>query len=263
MQTVDITPTPAACRQIARLFTAHKADAEALAARAALALDALDALDATDDALAPWGRALLAASFEALHDAERARAQHMDEGLEALGPYADADDGTGEASVACNAPSSPKPAASGRPSPPGMACPSPSSKRRGAHARSPKPARWRCTPCALACSGPWPRATSLFPSSGSGRCWASATTPRSCTASPPSRPAWAATPRAMGASATRCGPSTRRSTRRMRAPPPHAPPRHGKEGPPAPVAPPQRGMSATETGEKGATHDQRYADDGA
>jgi len=95
MQTVDITPTPAACRQIARLFTAHKADAEALAARVALALDALDA---TDDALAPWGRALLAASFEALHDAERACAQHMDEGLEALGPYAEADDGTGEGS---------------------------------------------------------------------------------------------------------------------------------------------------------------------
>jgi len=92
MQIVDITPTPAACRQIARLLTAHKADAEALAAPAALALDA------TDDALAPWGRALLAASFEALHDAERARAQHMDEGLEALGPYGEADDGTGEGS---------------------------------------------------------------------------------------------------------------------------------------------------------------------
>ena len=53
MDTVDITPTPEACRQIARLFRAQRADAEALAARA---LDALDALDGTaDDALAPWG----------------------------------------------------------------------------------------------------------------------------------------------------------------------------------------------------------------
>ncbi len=63
MDTVDITPTPEACRQIARLFTAQRADAEALAARAACALDALDATD--DDALAPWGRALLTAAFTA------------------------------------------------------------------------------------------------------------------------------------------------------------------------------------------------------
>ncbi len=64
MDTVDITPTPEACRQIARLFRAQRADAEALAARALDALDALDgtaddsldALDGTaDDALAPWG----------------------------------------------------------------------------------------------------------------------------------------------------------------------------------------------------------------
>ncbi len=89
MQTVDITPTPAAYRQIATLFTAQKADAEALAARAALALDSLD------DAMAPWGRDLLAAAFEALHDAERARVRHMDEGLEALGPYATATTGEG------------------------------------------------------------------------------------------------------------------------------------------------------------------------
>jgi len=93
MQTVDITPTPAACRQIARLFRAHKADAEAMAARAAHALDALDATD--DDALAPWGRALLAAACAALHDAAQARVRHMDDGLEALGPYADATDGEG------------------------------------------------------------------------------------------------------------------------------------------------------------------------
>jgi len=51
-----------------------------LAARAAQALATLDATD--DDALAPWDRALLA-TFAALHDAERARVRHMDEGLEA------------------------------------------------------------------------------------------------------------------------------------------------------------------------------------
>jgi len=96
MDIVDITPTPAACRQIARLFRAQRADAEALAARAAQALDATDATDG--DALTPWGRALLAAAFAALHDAERARVRHMDEGLEALGPYAAADDRTGEGS---------------------------------------------------------------------------------------------------------------------------------------------------------------------
>jgi len=96
MDTIDIIPTPEACRQIARLFRAQQADAEALAARAAHALDTLDAAD--DDALTPWGRALLAAAFEALHDAERARVRHMDEGLEALGPDAEADDGTGEGS---------------------------------------------------------------------------------------------------------------------------------------------------------------------
>jgi DnaJ-domain-containing protein 1 len=93
MDTVDITSTPEACRQIARLFRAQKADAAALASRAARALDALDAID--DDALAPWGRALLAAAFAALHAAERARVRHMDEGLEAVGPYANATDGEG------------------------------------------------------------------------------------------------------------------------------------------------------------------------
>jgi len=93
MDRIDITPTPEACRQIARLFMSQRADAAALAARAAQALDSLDATD--DDALAPWGRALLASAFEALHDAERARVRHMDEGVEALGPYADADDREG------------------------------------------------------------------------------------------------------------------------------------------------------------------------
>jgi len=87
MDIIDITPTPEACRQIARLFRAQRADAEALAARAALALDRLDTLD--DDALVPWGRDLLAAAFEALYEDERARVHHMDEGLGALGPYAD------------------------------------------------------------------------------------------------------------------------------------------------------------------------------
>ncbi len=90
MGIVDIILTPEACRQIARLFTARKADAEAQAARA---LDDLDATD--DDALAPWGRALLAAAFEALSEAEGTRALTMREGVEALGPYADADDGEG------------------------------------------------------------------------------------------------------------------------------------------------------------------------
>ncbi len=93
MGSVDITPTPEACCQIARLFTARKADAEAQAARAARALDDLDATD--DDALAPWGRALLAAAFAALSEAEGTRALTMREGVEALGPYADADDGEG------------------------------------------------------------------------------------------------------------------------------------------------------------------------
>jgi len=97
MDTIDITPTPEACRQIARLFQAQRADAQALAARAAQALDMLDTLN--DDALAPWGRTLLVAAFMALHDAERARVRHMDEGLEALGLYAEADDGTGEGSA--------------------------------------------------------------------------------------------------------------------------------------------------------------------
>jgi len=93
MDRIDITPTPEACRQIARLFIAPRADAEAGAARAARALDDLDTTD--DDALAPWGRGLLASAFAALHDAERARVRHMDEGVEALGPYADTDDGEG------------------------------------------------------------------------------------------------------------------------------------------------------------------------
>ena len=93
MDTVDITPTPEACHQIARLFRAQRADAEALAAQA---LDRLDALD--DDALAPWGRSLLAAAFEALYEDERARVHHMDEGLGALGPYADSAGGPNDAS---------------------------------------------------------------------------------------------------------------------------------------------------------------------
>jgi len=93
MDTVDITPTPEACRQIARLFRARQADAEVLAARAARALDDLDGR--ADAALAPWDRALLAAAFAALSAAEGARVLTMREGVEALGPYADADDGEG------------------------------------------------------------------------------------------------------------------------------------------------------------------------
>ncbi len=98
MDTVDITPTPEACRQIARLFRARQADAEALAARAAQALDALDALDTTDDdALAPWGRDLLTVAFAALYKAEGARVSKMREGLEALDPYADNGKGSDDA----------------------------------------------------------------------------------------------------------------------------------------------------------------------
>jgi len=93
MDRIDITPTPEACRQIARLFRAQQADAEALAARAARALDDLDGRADAD--LAPWDRALLAAAFDALYEAESARILKMREGLEALGPYADADDGEG------------------------------------------------------------------------------------------------------------------------------------------------------------------------
>jgi len=95
MDTVDITPTPAACCQIARLFRARQADAEALAARAAQALDALDTTD--DDALAPWGRDLLAVAFAALYEAEGACVSKMREGLEALGPYADNGKGSDDA----------------------------------------------------------------------------------------------------------------------------------------------------------------------
>jgi len=93
MDRVDITPTPEAYRQIARLFRAQRADATALADRAACSLDVLDATNDAD--LAPWSRDLLAAAFEALHDAERARVHHMDEGLDALSPYAAAGDGEG------------------------------------------------------------------------------------------------------------------------------------------------------------------------
>jgi len=95
MDTVDITPTPEACRQIARLFRARQVDAETLAARAARALDDLDATD--DNALAPWDRALLAAAFAALSEAEGARVLTMQEGLEALGPYADDGEGSDDA----------------------------------------------------------------------------------------------------------------------------------------------------------------------
>ncbi len=98
MDTVDITPTPEACRQIARLFRARQADAEVLAARAARALDDLDGR--ADAALAPWDRALLAAAFAALSEAEGARVLTMREGVEALGPYADADDGEGSDNAA-------------------------------------------------------------------------------------------------------------------------------------------------------------------
>ncbi len=93
MDTVDITPTPEACQQIARLFAAQKRTSAQLASLAAQALALVEGR--TDAALEPWGRDLLTAAFAALHDAERARVRHMDDGLEALGLAAEADDGEG------------------------------------------------------------------------------------------------------------------------------------------------------------------------
>ncbi len=87
MQTIDITSTPEACRQIARLFRAQKRTSAQMANLAAQALALLGGR--TDADLEPWGRDLLATAFEALHDAEQARVRHMDEGLEALGPSAE------------------------------------------------------------------------------------------------------------------------------------------------------------------------------
>ncbi len=86
MQTIDITPTPAACRQITRLFRAQQVHSEALIEQAAAALDALDGLN--DSAIGPWERALLAAAFEALGEGEGARVARLRDGLDVLGPYA-------------------------------------------------------------------------------------------------------------------------------------------------------------------------------
>jgi len=87
MDSVDIIPTPPACRQIARLFRAQQVHSEALIARAARALDALDGLD--DREIGPWDRALLAAAFAALGEGEGARVARLRDGLDALGPDAD------------------------------------------------------------------------------------------------------------------------------------------------------------------------------
>jgi len=92
MDTVDITPTPEACCQIARLFRAQKADAKALASCAARALDALDATD--DAALAP-GAVPSSPPPSRRCTTPSARVRHMDEGLEAIAPYANATDREG------------------------------------------------------------------------------------------------------------------------------------------------------------------------
>lgn len=84
MHTVDITLTPAACREIARVFAAQCAQSEVMIEQASRALDALDGLD--DNEIGPWDHALLVAAFNALGDSERVRVAHMKEGLDALGP---------------------------------------------------------------------------------------------------------------------------------------------------------------------------------
>ncbi len=90
MQTVDITPTQAACRQIARLFRAQQPRSEDLIERASRALDALE--ERGDDEIGPWDRAVLAAAFEALGEGEGARVVSMRDGLAALGPDAAEED---------------------------------------------------------------------------------------------------------------------------------------------------------------------------
>lgn len=87
MNHIDMTPAPAACRQMARLFKEQQARAAALAVRAAQALDELEGL--ADGDLGPWERSLLTTAFETLYDAETARVGHMRDALVALGPYAD------------------------------------------------------------------------------------------------------------------------------------------------------------------------------
>ncbi len=96
MHTFDIILTPAACREFARVFSAQKAQSEDVARRAAQALAHL--YEHPDDHLAPWGRELLTAAFEALEAIGEARAAHMQEGLDALGPYTDEDAARGEGS---------------------------------------------------------------------------------------------------------------------------------------------------------------------
>ncbi len=191
MDTVDITPTPEACHQIARLFRALKADAEALATRAEHALDALDATD--DDILALWGRALLATAFAALHDAARARPahgrriggvrplrrRHRRGGLRRCGltaPPRRAAPASTRRCVASNARSSPRPAASAGSSPTHTRSRRRSSAAPAARPRSPRPARSPCGSCARACAGPCPRAPRRSPARASAGCSAAGTT---------------------------------------------------------------------------------------
>jgi len=83
MDSIDITPTRAACHS-------DRPPVPRAASGGGGAGRAVDALDGRTDAdLAPWDRALLAAAFAALYDAEGTRVLTMREGLEALGPYAE------------------------------------------------------------------------------------------------------------------------------------------------------------------------------
>ncbi len=84
---IDMAPTPAACRQIARLFRARQAQLEEVGRQVEQSLDGIG--KRTNRELAPWGRELLTAAFEALRAVEEERVWHMRDALDALEPYAE------------------------------------------------------------------------------------------------------------------------------------------------------------------------------